>query len=112
MGAAVCLDKHAHGLGHAYRIGNLHEAFVTHSGGDKVLGDVACCIGAAAVNLGRVFAGECAAAVGSAATVGIDYNLAPGEAGISGGPAYDELSGGVDVQYPVTLEQRCGAFWQ
>ena len=43
--------------------------------------------------------------MGTASAVGIHYDLAAGKPGISGGPADDELAGGVDVEDEVAVEE-------
>ena len=75
---------------------------VARPGGDDVLGDPAHRVGGGAVDLGRVLAGEGAAAVAGVAAVGVDDDLAAGEAGVAHRAADDELAGRVDEQ-PVAL---------
>ena len=67
-------------------------------GGDDVLGDPARRIGGRAVDLGRVLAGERAAAVARHAAVGVDDDLAPGEAGVADRAADHEPAGRVDEE--------------
>src|SRR5690606_36182633 len=64
---------------------------------DDVLGDVAAGVGRGPVDLGRVLAGERAAAVTRRAAVGVDDDLAPGEAASAHRAADLEAAGGVDV---------------
>ena len=103
---SVGVHEHAHGLRHADRVGELDEALVRHAGGDEVLCDVAGGIGRAAVHLGRVLAGESTAAMGALAAVGVDDDLAAGEAGVAVGAADDELPGGVHMQDEAVDEAR------
>ena len=70
-----------------------------------VLGHVARGVGGAAVDLRRVLAGERAAAVRGAAAVGIDDDLAAGQAGVGLRAADDEAAGGVDEVAGVVVEQ-------
>src|SRR3546814_15889222 len=51
-----------------------------------------------AVDLGRVLAGERAAAVAGPAAVGVDDDLAPGQAAVAHRAADHELAGRVDVE--------------
>src|SRR5690606_5328305 len=90
---------HAHGdrARHADRVGELDLAAAGELGRDHVLGDVAGVVGRRAVDLGRVLAAERAAAVPGHAAVGVDDDLAPGQARVALGAADHEASGRVDV---------------
>ena len=66
---------------HANGISQLNQALVSQSGGHHIFGDIAGGIGCAAVHLGGVFAGECSAAMGGAAAVGVHNDLPTGQAG-------------------------------
>src|SRR5690606_33176548 len=79
------------------RVGDLDLAAVCESGGDDVLGDPAHRVGAGAVHLAGVLAGEGAAAVAGHTAVGVHDDLAAGEAGVALGAAEHEAAGGVDV---------------
>ena len=83
--------------GDADGVGELQRAAVGEARGDDVLGEIARGIGGRAVDLGRVLAGEGAAAMRRRAAVGVDDDLAPGEAAIAVGAADEELAGRVDV---------------
>ena len=102
---ALRVDEHAHGLGHADGVGQLHEAALGESGGNDVLGHVARGVGGAAVDLRRVLAGERAAAVRGAATVGVDDDLAAGQTGVRLRAADDKAAGGVDEIAGLLVEQ-------
>src|SRR5262249_5791108 len=65
--------------------------------GDDILGDIAGHVGGRAVDLGRVLAAEGAAAVAAAAAVGIDNDLAAGQAAVALRTAGQEAAGRVDV---------------
>jgi hypothetical protein len=90
------VDVDRHRLGHADGVGELDGAAVGEAGGDDVLGEVARRIGGRAVDLGRVLAREGAAAVRGRAAVGVDDDLAAGEAGVAVGPPMTKLAGRVD----------------
>ncbi len=105
MALAEGVYKDAAGLCDADGVGYLHHHLVCHACGHHILGDIARCIGAAAVHLAGVLAGECAAAVGAAAAVGVHYDLAAGKAGVAGGAAYHEFACGVDVKDIVPFEK-------
>ena len=60
------------------------------------------------IDLGGVLAGEGAATVRAPAAVGVDDDLAAGEAGIAVGAADGEAAGGVEVEDGVGVEERRG----
>src|SRR5690606_21666844 len=62
-----------------------------------VLGQITRGVGRRPVDLCRVLAGECAAAVWRPAAIGVDDDLAPGETGITVRAADDELARRGDV---------------
>ncbi len=72
------------------------------------LADVARGIGGAAVHLGRVLAGEGAAAVAGVAAVGIHDDLAAGQAAVPRGPPMTKAAGGVDVNLGLVVQQPGG----
>ena len=82
----------------ADRVGDLHLAAVGEPGGDDVLRHVARRVGGRAVDLRRILARERAAAVAGRAAVGVDDDLAAGEAGVAHRAADHELAGRVDVE--------------
>ena len=94
---ALRVDEDARRLGHADRVAQLHLAHLREARGDDVLGDVARHVRGAAVDLRRVLAAERAAAVAAAAAVGVDDDLAAGEAAVAVRAADLELAGRVDV---------------
>ena len=82
----------------ADRVRDLDLAALGQAGGHDVLGDPAHGVGAGAVDLRRVLAGERAAAVAGHAAVGVDDDLAPGQAGIPDGAPDHEPPGRVDEE--------------
>ena len=54
-------------------------------------------VSGASIDLGRILAGECSATVTAPSAVGIDDDLATGQAAIAVGTTDDEIPGGVDV---------------
>ena len=96
------LDEQADRLGLADRVRDLDLAARGEAGGHDVLGDPAHGVGGGAVDLGRVLAGEGAAAVAGHAAVGVDDDLAAGQAGVAHRAADLEAAGRVDQQ-PVAL---------
>ena len=101
MGGAVGVHIESHRLGHADGVGHLHQHLVADTRSHHVLGDMARGVGRRAVHLRGVLAAEGAAAVGTAAAVGVDDNLAAREARVAVGTADDELARGVDEQFIV-----------
>src|SRR5699024_1260693 len=91
------LDVQAHRLGDADRVRDLHLAAVGEAGGDDVLGDPAHRVGAGAVHLRGVLAGERSPAVPGHPAVGVDDDLAARQPGVALGAAEHEAAGGVDV---------------
>src|SRR6202012_1871287 len=81
----------------ADRIADLDGALPGQTRRHDVLGQVAAEIGRRAVHLGRVLAGEGAAAVRGRAAVGVDNDLAAGQAGVAVRAADLEAAGRVDV---------------
>ena len=88
-------------------ISQLNLALVGKSGGNNVFRDPACCIGCTAVDLGRVLAGESAAAVTGISAVGVDNDLASGQAGVAGRTADDKSAGRVDKITGLLIQQFC-----
>ena len=85
-------------LGDADGVAELDRAALGEAGGDDVLGEIAGGIGGGAVDLGRILAREGAAAMGRRAAIGVDDDLAPGEAAIAVGTADHEAAGRIDVE--------------
>src|SRR4051812_7678991 len=86
-------------LRYANSVRKLDGATVGKTSGHHVLGQVARHIGRRAVDLGRIFAGESAAAMRSRTAVRVDDNLAAGQPGVAIRSTDDELAGGVDVEF-------------
>jgi hypothetical protein len=93
---AFGVDGHVHRLGHADRVRDLDLALARQAGGHDVLGHVAGGVGGRAVDLGRVLARERATAVRAGAAVGVDDDLAAGQAAVALRAADDEAAGRVD----------------
>ena len=84
-------------LRHADRVGHLDLAAAREARRDQVLGDISCRVRGRAVDFRRVLARERAAAVARHAAVGVDDNLAPGQAAIADGAADHEPARRIDV---------------
>ena len=93
---AVDVGGHRDRLGHADRIGQLHSAARRQSGSDDVLREPAGGVGAGPIHLGRVLAGEGAAAVRAGAAIRVDDDLPPGEARVALRAANLERAGRID----------------
>src|SRR5579859_1668558 len=97
LAGAVGVDIDRQRPRHADRIGELQRAAVGETRRDDVLGDVARRISRRAIDLGRILAGEGAAAMRGRAAIGVDNDLAAGQAGIAVGTTDVELAGRIDV---------------
>ena len=70
-------------LGDADGVGQLNGAAIRQLGCDDVLGQIARHVGSGAVDLGGILAGKGPATVWRGTAIGIDNDLAPGQAGIA-----------------------------
>mmetsp|Transcript_24426 Transcript_24426/g.58520 ORF Transcript_24426/g.58520 Transcript_24426/m.58520 type:complete len:497 (+) Transcript_24426:101-1591(+) len=106
---AVGLDEEGERLGDADGVRQLHARALAQARRDDGLGHPAARVGRRAVDLGRVLAREGAAAVRAPAAVGINDDLAAGQAGVALRAADDELARRVDVQVArLAVVQRGG----
>src|ERR1700722_2885460 len=108
LAGAEGFDAYTDGFCHADGVGELDFGAIGQACGHNVLGDVAGNVGAGAINLGRVFAAECAATMTARAAVAVDNDLAAGGAGVPSGAADNESSGGIDVVFGVLVEPGGG----
>src|SRR6266436_10175393 len=97
LAGAMGIDVDRQRPRHADGVSQLQRAAAGEARGDDVLGEIARGIGGRAIHLGRVLAGERAAAMRGRAAIGIDDDLASGQAGIAVGAADVEFAGGIDV---------------
>ena len=105
LGGAVGVDVESDGFGFADGVGHLDEHLVAETGGHQVLGDVAGGVGSRAIDFRGVFAGESAAAVCTASTVGVDDDFASRESCVTVRTADNELAGRVYKQLVLCVEQ-------
>jgi len=87
------------------RIGELNLHIVREARCNQVLCDIARRIGCGAVHLGRILAGERAAAVARIAAVGIDNNLSAGQARIAVRTADYKAAGRVNIKARVLVHE-------
>src|SRR6266568_8463020 len=110
LARAERVDHDRDRLGDPDGVGDLDLAAAGEARGDHVLGDVATHVGSRAIDLGRILAAESPAAMAAHAAVGVDDDLAAGDAGVPHGAADHEAPGGVDedLRLPVDalLRQR------
>ena len=106
LARAVRVDQHRDRLGDADGVGELHGAAIGQIGRDDVLRDVARHVARRAVDLRRILARERAAAVRGRAAVGVDDDLAAGEAGVAVRAADHEAAGRVDQDARLRVHQR------
>ncbi len=102
------LHHHRHRVRDADRVRDLHLAARGDAGGDDVLRHVAHRVRGGPVDLGRVLAAERAATVPGHAAVGVDDDLAPGEATVGVRTAELERAGGVDQHLVVVAREHLG----
>ena len=105
LAGAESMDHDRNRLGNADGVGHLHFATVAETGSNEILGDVTSHIGGGTVDLARVLAGEGTAAMAPHAAVGIDDDLAPGQAAIAHRAADDKTPGGVDEVAGLGIEE-------
>ena len=86
-------------------VSNLNFATTGEACGDDVLCNVACCVCAAAVHLGRILAAECATAVTTHAAVCIDDDLTAGKAAVAVRATDNELASRVHENFGLLVEE-------
>lgn len=94
---AIGVDVDGEGLGNANGVRKLDEGTTGQAGGNERLGDPAGKVGGRAVDLGEVLAREGTTTVSTPATIGVDDDLASGQAGVTLGATNDEEAGGLDL---------------
>ena len=87
------------GAGDADGIGQLDRAALSHAGCDHILGQIPGGIGGGAVDFCWVFAAERAATMRGGPAVGVDDDLAPGQAGVAVRAADHKGAGRVDPPF-------------
>jgi hypothetical protein len=92
-------------LGDADGVAHLHQSLRRKSGCDDVLCHVAGGVGGRAVDLGRILARERATAVRRRTAIGVDDDLAAGQAAVALRAADDEAAGRVDQILDFALDQ-------
>ena len=102
------LDEQRHRSGDADRIGNLDLTTLGRARGNDVLRHPTRGVGGGAIDLRRVLARERAAAVAGRAAVGVDDDLAAGEAGVGMRTAEHEVAGRVRQEPVVVAAELLG----
>src|SRR5215207_1800348 len=95
------IDEDGKRFGYADRIRKLDRAALGKLRRNNVFGEITGGISRRAIDLGRVFARKCPPAMGCSSAIGINDNLAAGEAGVTVRSADIEFAGGVDVPFGV-----------
>src|SRR5438093_6049786 len=93
-------------MGHADRVRDLHLEAVAQPGRHHVLGDVTRRVGARAIDLRRVFAGERAAAVAGDPAVRIHNYFSTGQTSVAHWAADIKATGGIDKIFRPGVEHR------
>ncbi len=102
-GGSVAVDVDGEGLGDTDGVRELHKGTAGEAGRDERLGDPAADVGSRSVDLGEILTGESTTTVGTPATVGVDDDLAAGEAGVTLGTTDDEEAGGLDLRRHMSI---------
>ena len=89
---------------------NLDQAATGQARCHDIFGYITSGIGGGTVNLGRVFTGECTAAVRRCATIGVDNDLAASQAAIALRTANYKTAGRVDQKFDIALDQFFGQY--
>src|SRR5574343_330026 len=108
LAGAEGLDHDRGRLGDTDGVGDLDQALAGQAGGNDVLGHIAAGVGGRAVDLGRILAGEGTTAVRGCPAVGVDNDLAAGQAAVALRATDDETAGRVDQVLDVALDQFLG----
>ncbi len=98
------IDEHRNRLRYADHVGELHLAALRQFRRHDVFCHVARHVRRAAVDLGGIFAGKCAAAVAAHAAVRIDDDFSAGETAIALRSADDESPGRIDMKNGIFVE--------
>ena len=110
LAGAIGLHIHRKGLGDANRVSHLNRAALRQFGRNHILGKITRGIGRRTINLGRVFAGESTATMGGRATIGVDDDLAAGEAGVTIGTTNHETTGRVHIEFVFRAHPAIGKY--
>ena len=111
LAGEVGVHIHSYRLGFADGIGETDGAFLCQPSRHDVLGNVPRHIGAAAVHLGTILAGQCAAAMGREAAVGVHHQLAARQAGVGLEAALHKATGGIDEDLGVLVRGKVPQGW-
>ena len=103
--SAEGIQRNRSRLSDADCVGNLDLATLSQAGSHDVLGHVTTGVGRRTVNLGWIFTRERAAAVTGHAAVGVNDDLATGQAAVANRATDDELASRVDVELGVFVQQ-------
>jgi hypothetical protein len=103
----VQVDVERQRLGNSDRVAELDGAALGDARRDDILGEVARDVSRRTVDFGRVLARKGAAAVRAGAAIGVDDDLAAGEAGVAVGPADLEIARRIDED-PLFARQPSG----
>ena len=109
-GRAESVEHHGHGLGHSDRVSQLDLDPVSQACCNQILGDIARHVAGGAVHLGRILPGKGSTPVTAHSAVGVDDDLAAGQATVTLRPPGDETSGGVDKDLCLTIHQFHGNY--
>lgn len=98
LSCPIGVDEHGERLGNTNGIGNLNNAAASKPVGHDALGSLSNDVCAAPVHLCRILAREGTTTMSSPATIGVNDDLAAGEAGVTMWAADDEAAGWVEME--------------
>ena len=105
LAGAEGVDRYRRRQCHADGVGHLNFTTLGQAGSDDILGDIAPGVGRAAIYFGWILAGEGATAMARHAAVGVDDDLAAGQAAVAHRAPNHEVTGRVDVVLGVGVQQ-------
>ena len=94
-------------MGNADGVGQLDLTLVSQSGRYNILSNIAGCVGCRAVYLGAVLSRECAAAMACRSAIGINDDLASGQAAVAVRAADHKTSGRIDEKFCILIYHIC-----
>src|SRR3989338_2744342 len=93
-----CFHKNRDRLSHTNGVSDLNFALGSKSGRYNIFGDITRHIRRAAIDFGRIFSRKTSASVVTHASVSIHNDFSSGQTAVTGRPADNKSSGGIDVQ--------------
>ena len=105
LASAVCIDEDGQGLSNTNGVRELYKATTSKATSNEGLSNPPGGVRSGTVDLGEVLSGESTSTVSSPTTVGVDDDLASGQAGITLRATNDEAARGLDVVDGTLVEE-------